>query len=111
MPLSSCQGCVYASNARFRGLIPWSRTLPYYQLDLDTNEEQDCYVQIWFEAEAMHQQFEYHTRNYRVSLVPFRGDCSIPLKWEIAKKLEAIKINAVAVRQVLFIYAYLQRPR
>jgi hypothetical protein len=61
-----------------------------WQVDLDTIKEQEFYVQLWFEAEAMHEQFEYHTQNYRVSLVPFRGDCSIPLKWQIAKKLESI---------------------
>jgi hypothetical protein len=61
-----------------------------YTVNLDTIKEQGFYVQLWFEAEAMHEQFEYHTQNYRVSLVPFRGDCSIPLKWEIAKKLESV---------------------
>lgn len=57
---------------------------------LDSIPYQDYYVQLWFEAEAMHQQFEYFTRGYRVSLVPFRGDYSIPMKWKIGKKLEAM---------------------
>jgi hypothetical protein len=61
-----------------------------YDLKLDSIEEQEYYVQLWFEAGAMHGQFEHFTRNYRVSLIPFRGDCSIPIKWEIAKKLEGI---------------------
>lgn len=56
----------------------------------DSIEEQEYYVQLWFEAEAMHGQFEYYTKDFRVSLVPFRGDCSIPIKWELAKKLEQI---------------------
>jgi len=60
-----------------------------FGLELDNIEFQDYYVQLWFEAEAMHGQFEYFTKNYRVSLVPFRGDCSIPIKWELAKKLES----------------------
>jgi hypothetical protein len=64
------------------------RTLFY--VELDGIVDQDYYVQLWFEAEAMHEQFSYHTRDYRVSLVPFRGDCSIPIKWEIAKKLENV---------------------
>ena len=38
----------------------------------------------------MHGQFEYYTKDYRVSLQPFRGDCSIPIKWKLAKKLEQI---------------------
>jgi hypothetical protein len=61
-----------------------------YEVELDTTVDQDFYVQLWFEAEAMHEQFKYYSKDYRVSLVPFRGDCSIPIKWEIAKKLEAI---------------------
>lgn len=56
--------------------------------ETDTVQAQPYYVQLWFEAEAMHQQFEYYTKPYRVSLIPFRGDASIPLKWKIAKKLE-----------------------
>jgi len=63
-----------------------------FNVELDSIDDpaQDYYVQCWFEAEAMHQQFEYHTKDFRVSLVPFRGDCSIPVKWELAKKLEEI---------------------
>lgn len=59
-----------------------------FNVELDHVEFQNHYVQLWFEAEAMHGQFEYYTKDYRVSLVPFRGDCSIPIKWELAKKLE-----------------------
>ena len=54
----------------------------------DSVKEQDYYVQLWFEAEAMYGQFEYYTGDFRVSLVPFRGDVSIPIKWKLAKKLE-----------------------
>lgn len=62
----------------------------YFDLKLDSIENQEYYVQLWFEAAAMYEQFEYYTKDYRVSLVPFRGDASIPQKWEIAKKIEAI---------------------
>lgn len=58
------------------------------RVELDSTHFQDYYVQLWFEAEAMHQQFDFFTRDYRVSLVPFRGDYSVPKKWELAKKLE-----------------------
>jgi hypothetical protein len=60
----------------------------YFGLQLDSASKQDFYVQCWFEAEAMHGQFEHYTEPYRVSLVPFRGDISIPMKWQLAKKLE-----------------------
>jgi len=59
-----------------------------FAYQMDTNKLQQYYVQLWFEAEAMLEQFKHYTSEYRVSLVPFRGDCSIPIKWEIAKKLE-----------------------
>jgi hypothetical protein len=62
----------------------------FFQYFEDSIREQDCYVQLWFEAEAMLGQFEFYTKDYRVSLVPFRGDCSIPIKWELAKKIEEI---------------------
>ncbi len=59
-----------------------------FLVELDSIPFQDCYTQVWFEAEAMHQQFEYFTRDFRASLVPFRGDYSVPMKWKLAKKLE-----------------------
>ena len=61
-----------------------------YGLELDALQTQSSIVQLWYEAEAMSEQFEYYTHNYRVSLVPFRGDVSIPINWEIAKKLETL---------------------
>lgn len=44
------------------------------------------YAEIWFEAKAMQAQFLYYTKN--VTLRPFGGDPSIPMKWQIAKDLE-----------------------
>jgi len=61
-----------------------------YDLKLENSENQETYVQLWYEAYAMHKQFQHYSTPYRVSLVPFRGDCSIALKWELAKKLEHI---------------------
>jgi hypothetical protein len=61
-----------------------------YDVQLDSIEDQPYYVQLWYEARAMHRQFSYYTRPYRVSLVPFAGDVSIKIKWDLAKKLEQI---------------------
>lgn len=61
-----------------------------YDLKLENIESQENYVQIWFEAYAMFKQFLHYSEPYRVSLVPFRGDYSIPMKWACAKKLERI---------------------
>jgi hypothetical protein len=38
----------------------------------------------------MYGRFQYITEPYRVSLVPFGGDISISMKWDMAKKLEQI---------------------
>lgn len=47
---------------------------------------QPYYVECWFEAAAMHSQFNYYTDG--VTLVPFGGAPSLDHKWEIAKRLE-----------------------
>lgn len=53
---------------------------------LDKWQDQDCYLEIWFEAKAMKGQFEHYTEH--VTLRPFGGDCSISFKWQIAVELE-----------------------
>lgn len=77
-----------------------------FDLQLDSICEQDYYMQIWFEAEAMHGQFEYYTKDFRTSLIPFRGDCSIPIKWEIAKKLEAMATKYAKPIKILYFGDY-----
>jgi hypothetical protein len=52
---------------------------------LDKWQNQDYYLECWFEARAMYQQFEYYTRY--ITLRPFGGDPSIHYKWETAKHL------------------------
>lgn len=54
---------------------------------LDKWQDQDCYLEIWFEAKAMAGQFRHYTEY--ITLRPFGGDCSISFKWQIAKELEA----------------------
>jgi hypothetical protein len=78
----------------------------YFDYFEDTIQDQDTYVQLWFEAEAMHTQFEYYTKDYRVSLVPFRGDPSIPFKWEIAEKLKQILKKYGKPIQILYFGDY-----
>ena len=72
----------------------------------DIITEQDCYVQLWFEADAMLGQFEHYTKDYRVSLVPFRGDPSISFKWQIAKKLEQVAEKYGKPIQILYFGDY-----
>ena len=53
---------------------------------LDKWQDQDYYLEIWFEAKAMAGQFKHYTEH--ITLRPFGGDCSISFKWQIAKELE-----------------------
>jgi hypothetical protein len=53
---------------------------------LDRWETQPRYVEVWFEAAAMHGQFSHYV-NENVTLMPFGGDPSIPLKWAAARRL------------------------
>lgn len=53
---------------------------------LDKWTRQDNYVELWFEARAMSQQFEHYTEH--MTLRPLGGQPSIPYKWEAAKALE-----------------------
>jgi len=55
---------------------------------MDKIRSQENYVEIWFEAAAMVGQFTDVTNGWYITLVPFRGDASVPFKYEIAKRLE-----------------------
>ena len=50
------------------------------------DENQEYYVEAWFEARAMTGQFREYTEY--ITLVPFGGETSIPQKWAMAKNLE-----------------------
>ncbi len=52
---------------------------------LDHWYRQDNYVEAWFEAEAMHRQFEHYTRG--MTLRPFKGMPSIEYKYRTAQSL------------------------
>jgi hypothetical protein len=49
------------------------------------------YVECWFEAEAMTQQFEHYLGEpYQITLRPFRGDYTLSPKWNVAQDLKAM---------------------
>ncbi len=54
---------------------------------LDEWYQQLNYVEVFFEAKAMTDQFR-HLIPEHITLVPFGGDASIPYKWKIAKRFE-----------------------
>lgn len=53
---------------------------------LDRWRSQPYYVEIWYEARAMTDQFRHYTEH--ITLRPMGGHPSIPYKWNIAKDLE-----------------------
>lgn len=73
----------------FEDVTQWVETMSSGGLScsLDHFYQQDVYLEIWFEAEAMSRQFEYYTSN--INLRPFSGMPSIGYKWAIAKDLES----------------------
>jgi hypothetical protein len=54
--------------------------------NLDKWKDQDCYIELWYEARAMTEQFLHYTKH--ITLRPMGGQASIPYKWQIAKDLE-----------------------
>lgn len=54
---------------------------------LDFWKDQESYIELWFEARAMREQFEQYSKH--VTLVPFGGQPSIPYKWEASERLSA----------------------
>lgn len=57
-----------------------------FRCNLNLWTRQKNYVELWFEAAAMQQQFEHHSQS--ITLRPFRGDPSIDYKWKIAEYLK-----------------------
>lgn len=64
----------------------WLGAVREMDVNLDRWLTQPAYVEVWFEAAAMQPQFRHYT-NENVPLLAFRGDVSIPAKWEAAKRL------------------------
>lgn len=54
--------------------------------NLDKWHTQNYYVELWFEARAMLDQFQHYTEH--MTLRPLGGQPSIPYKWDTAKDLE-----------------------
>lgn len=75
-------------HGSFLSFEEWQEAFSYTaSCDLDKLVDQDYYVECWFEARAMADQFRTII-DFPLTLVPFGGQPSIPFKWEIAKSLE-----------------------
>lgn len=64
-------------------LEAWSEQL---HVNLDMWANQDCYLELWYEARAMTQQFEHYTRH--ITLRPMGGQPSIDYKYQTAQDLD-----------------------
>ena len=80
----------------------WLHDIPdYIPCQLDKWVGEKTYVELWFEANGMKNQFEYYTDF--ITLRPMGGQPSIPYKYEAAKALEwAAKTYGVPVVVLYF---------
>ncbi len=64
----------------------WLEAVAKAECQLDKWYLQPVYLECWYEARAMTDQFRHYTKN--VTLRPMGGQPSIPYKWKTAKDLE-----------------------
>jgi len=64
----------------------WLEAVADAKCQLDKWHSQPVYLECWYEARAMTDQFRHYTKN--VTLRPMGGQPSIPYKWKAAKDLE-----------------------
>jgi hypothetical protein len=64
----------------------WLEAVSEIECNLDKWFAQDFYVECWYEARAMTDQFRHYVKY--VTLRPMGGQPSIPYKWQAAKDLE-----------------------
>ena len=65
----------------------WIESMKDREPVLNARSRQKNIVLVLFEAAAMSSQFDYCLAPLRVSMAPFKGDASIPHKWDIARWL------------------------
>ena len=72
----------------------------YVRLSYSHFQKQEYYVELWFEAQAMHGQFSHYTKG--LTLRPFRGDYTIEPKWNAAQSLA--RASEVYGKPVVILY-------
>jgi len=95
---------IYNFNDGFSSLKEWIDHIRNrgIKINLDKHLGQKYLVQVWFEAQAMFQQFAKYTKPYYVTLVPFRGDLSLPMKWKLSQQIREALINDIPVKILYF---------
>jgi len=66
----------------------WIDGLRNEECVLDKRLAQPKIIIVCFEAMAMFSQFDHYTKDFFVTLVPFKGDHTIEPKWNLAKYIE-----------------------
>lgn len=70
----------------YRDVESWINAVSGASCELDKWFSQEHYIELWFEARAMTDQFRHYTDH--ITLRPMGGHPSIPYKWDAAKALE-----------------------
>jgi hypothetical protein len=78
-------------GGRWEDIHDWLNTISNARCDLDKWIGQPVYVECWFEARAMTDQFKHYTKN--ITLRPMGGQPSIPYKWQAAQELRGAYIK------------------
>ena len=81
----------------------WLRAVGRMRADLDHWEDQEDYVELWFEAMAMRGQFEFHAHR-SITLLPFGGDVSVRPMWNAAERLVR-RFREDQERRIVVLYA------
>jgi len=84
----------------FASELDWLRLVQRAECQLDKWFGQEYYVELWYEARAMSQQFKYYT-DY-MTLRPLGGQPSIEYKYRAAKALEAASARYAVPIVVLY---------
>lgn len=74
----------------FDNFEDWVDSLKDEKPTYEKFSKQENIVMIWFEAQAMRQQFMYYAAPYHIPLAPFRGDPGPDFKWRVAELLNEI---------------------
>ena len=80
----------------------WLEEVARRKCVLDKWLDQPCYVECWFEAKAMADQFRYYAGE--VTLRPFGGDPSIPFKWATATHLREVRRRYGVEKPIKILY-------
>jgi hypothetical protein len=68
----------------YKNAATWFDSMADTRPELECEKDQENIVFVAFEAKAMVRQFKYYLDEWRVCMLPFGGDASIPYKYQIA---------------------------